>query len=124
MKIGGGVVVAAVIAVLVAASGLLLAGCGGGSAESVSDAATSYAIIGDTPYGTAQIENFPNDVAEINADPEVQLTIHLGDIKDSASRCSTSYFQSIRSDFDRFDQPRKGGRDRDAGGHVGPGVRG
>ena len=31
--------------------------------------AVTYAVIGDTPYGTPQLENFPNDVAEINADP-------------------------------------------------------
>jgi hypothetical protein len=85
-----------------------LAGCGGGGGggtESVSSAAIRYAVFGDTPYGTPQIENFRNDVAEINADPQVRLTIHLGDIKDSTSRCTTSYFESIRSDFDQFDQP-------------------
>jgi hypothetical protein len=105
VKTGTGGVVVAVIAVLVAASGFLSVGCGGGGGESASEAAISYAIIGDTPYGTAQIKNFPNDVAEINADPQVQLTMHLGDIKDSVSRCSTPYLKSIRSDFDRFDQP-------------------
>ena len=31
--------------------------------------AVTYAVIGDTPYGQPQFENFPNDVAEINADP-------------------------------------------------------
>ena len=100
MKIATAFVVA-----VVAASGLMLVGCGGGGAESVSSAAIRYAVIGDTPYGTPQLENFPNDVAEINADPEVRLTMHLGDIKDSASKCTTSYFESIRSDFDKFDQP-------------------
>jgi hypothetical protein len=92
---------------LLAITALAATGCGGGGGgtESVSSAAIRYAVFGDTPYGTPQIENFSNDVAEINADPQVSLTMHLGDIKDSTSRCATSYFESIRSDFDQFDQP-------------------
>lgn len=65
----------------------------------------TYAIVGDTPYGTPQIENFPNDVAEINADPDVSLVMHLGDIKNGSTECSTSYFERIRADVDRFEDP-------------------
>ena len=65
----------------------------------------TYAVFGDTPYGTPQVENFPNDVAEINADPQVQLTMHLGDIKNGSSECTTSYFEQIRADFDQFEDP-------------------
>jgi hypothetical protein len=50
----------------------------------------TYAIIGDTPYGQPQIDNFPDDVAEINADPDVRLVVHLGDIKNGSSRCATT----------------------------------
>jgi hypothetical protein len=66
---------------------------------------TTYAIIGDTPYGAAQIANFPNDIKAINSDPNVQLVVHLGDIKDGSSRCDTSYFQQIRSNFATFADP-------------------
>jgi hypothetical protein len=65
----------------------------------------TYAVIGDTPYGQPQIENFPNDVAEINADPDVSLVMHLGDIKNGSSLCSTSYFEQVRADFDQFEDP-------------------
>ena len=65
----------------------------------------TYAIIGDTPYGQPQIDNFPNDVAEINQDPKVRLVMHLGDIKNGSSDCSTSYFEQIRADFDGFRDP-------------------
>ncbi len=65
----------------------------------------TYAVIGDTPYGQPQLENFPNDVAEINADPQVQLVMHLGDIKNGSSECSTSYFEQIRADFNLFADP-------------------
>src|SRR3954447_22079922 len=65
----------------------------------------TYAVIGDTPYGARQIANFPNDVGEINADPNVQRVIHLGDIKNGSTECSTSYFEQIRADFDLFKDP-------------------
>jgi hypothetical protein len=67
--------------------------------------AVTYAVIGDTPYGTPQIENFPNDVAEINADRTVDLVMHLGDIKNGSTQCTTSYFEQIRADFDGFVDP-------------------
>jgi hypothetical protein len=69
------------------------------------DGGVTYAVIGDTPYGTPQVENFPNDIAEINADPQVQLAMHLGDIKNGSSLCTTSYFEQIRADFDLFEDP-------------------
>jgi hypothetical protein len=65
----------------------------------------TYAVIGDTPYGQPQLENFPNDVAEINADPQVSLVMHLGDIKNGSSQCSTAYFEQIRADFNQFADP-------------------
>ncbi len=65
----------------------------------------TYAVIGDTPYGQPQIDNFPNDVAEINQDPKVGLVMHLGDIKNGSTDCSTSYFEQIRGDFDAFKDP-------------------
>jgi hypothetical protein len=65
----------------------------------------TYAVIGDTPYGQPQIDNFPNDVAEINQDPKVRLVMHLGDIKNGSTECSTSYFEQIRADFDAFKDP-------------------
>jgi len=65
----------------------------------------TYAVIGDTPYGKPQLENFPNDVAEINADPQVRLVMHLGDIKNGSSECTTPYFEGIRADFNQFVDP-------------------
>ena len=69
------------------------------------DRAVTYAVIGDTPYGTPQLENFPNDVAEINADPQASLVIHLGEIKNGSSQCTTPYFEQIKADFDGFEDP-------------------
>lgn len=98
---------AALLALTAALAPLAAASQQGAGDDSPVDVArpATYAIIGDTPYGTPQIENFPNDVAEINADPAVSLVMHLGDIKDGSSVCSTSYFEEIRADFNRFEDP-------------------
>lgn len=64
----------------------------------------TFAVIGDVPYGAAQIEAFPRWIDQINgADPA--FTIHVGDIKNGSSRCDTSYFRTISADFDRFVGP-------------------
>jgi hypothetical protein len=65
----------------------------------------TYAVIGDTPYGAAQIAHFPQDIAQLNADPDVSLVLHVGDIKNGSSRCDTSYYQQIRANFDTFADP-------------------
>ncbi|KNX36059.1 metallophosphoesterase [Luteipulveratus halotolerans] len=87
------------------------------AATAVSLAAPSYAagngsqhdytmaIIGDVPYGAEQIEKFPAWIDEINADPDVRFDVHLGDIKNGSTRCDTSYFQWVKSEFDRFSDP-------------------
>ncbi|MDX6257319.1 MAG: hypothetical protein QOJ11_3653 [Frankiales bacterium] len=65
----------------------------------------TFAVIGDIPYGAAQIANFPNVVRQINADPDVQWVDHLGDIKNGSSVCSDGYFQTIKTEFDAFIDP-------------------
>jgi hypothetical protein len=81
---------------------VLLAGL---AAAPAAAAATTVAVIGDTPYGDAEIAALPGDVQAINADPAVRLVLHLGDIKNGSSPCSDSYFAQIRSDFDAFADP-------------------
>ncbi len=69
------------------------------------DGSYTIAVIGDIPYGPAQIANFPNVVSQINADKDTRLVIHLGDIKSGSSVCSDTYFQSIKTEFDKFVDP-------------------
>jgi hypothetical protein len=69
------------------------------------DHAQTLAIIGDIPYGAALIAEFPADIAQINADPDVSRVIHLGDIKNGSSRCDDSYFQARLADFETFADP-------------------
>lgn len=68
-------------------------------------AATTLAVIGDIPYGDALIAEFPADIAEINADPDVRRVIHLGDIKNGSSRCDDAYFAARFADFETFTDP-------------------
>ncbi|MGX4687682.1 metallophosphoesterase [Streptomyces sp. JNUCC 63] len=65
----------------------------------------AFAVIGDIPYGDAQIADFPSIISQINADPDVRFVNHLGDIKDGSTVCSDTYFQQIKSDFDTFEDP-------------------
>ena len=67
---------------------------------------TTYAVIGDFPYGAVKRAELPRLVDLINADPTIERVIHLGDIKaGSSSDCSDAYFLDIRQQFDRFDDP-------------------
>ena len=65
----------------------------------------SVAIVGDVPYGAPALETFPAYVDAINADRDVRMVTHLGDIKSGSTRCDTSYFHAIAQDFGRFDDP-------------------
>jgi len=82
------------------------AGSGAGSAASAKKLkGATFAVIGDVPYGAAQIAAFPTMIDQLNADPDVSLVLHLGDIKNGSSVCSDDYFSLIRSDVDRFVDP-------------------
>jgi hypothetical protein len=65
----------------------------------------SFAVIGDIPYGDAQIARFPGVVQQINDDPVVRWVDHLGDIKNGSSVCGDAYFHMIKNDFDAFRDP-------------------
>ena len=72
---------------------------------STSLAPVDLAVIGDTPYGAAQIEDFPNLMAALDADPRISYAMHLGDIKNGSSRCDDSYFAQIFAGFSTLTIP-------------------
>ena len=60
----------------------------------------SIAVYGDSPYGTsnsdtAQFNATPAFIQKINADPDVSLVLHVGDIHSGKQLCSKAYDQSI-----------------------------
>jgi hypothetical protein len=67
--------------------------------------AFSFGVIGDTPYGAAAVQEFPQHVAALNADPSLDFVVHVGDIKNGSTVCSDEYFAQIRADFDQFTHP-------------------
>jgi hypothetical protein len=89
----------------VAALALTLAGAAATRPTNGGRGGITYAIVGDVPYGPTELGLFPGLVQAINADPDVELTIHLGDIKNGSSLCSDEYFAQIRHDVDAFADP-------------------
>jgi len=70
------------------------------------ESAFTVAVIGDIPYGPAKLAEFPALVSKINGDPKVEMVLHVGDIKaGSNSPCTDSYFATVRSLFDQFQDP-------------------
>jgi hypothetical protein len=97
---------AGMAAALVAGVASAVVGAGGvAQAAGQGKAPFTFAVIGDIPYGDAQIAQFPKVVDQINADPAVAFVDHLGDIKSGSSLCSDEYIASIRTQFDRFQDP-------------------
>jgi hypothetical protein len=67
--------------------------------------ASTFAVLGDTPYGDEQRQQFPALVADVDADPDVEAVLHLGDIKSGGTTCSDERFADLRALFDMFDDP-------------------
>ena len=66
----------------------------------------TLAVIGDIPYGDQKIAELPRLIDLMNADPKVDLAVHLGDIKaGSSSPCTDEYFAMVRGMFDTFQDP-------------------
>jgi Calcineurin-like phosphoesterase len=81
------------------------AGANTGTPVTASANELTLAVIGDTPYGVAQLEQFPALIADINADPKVDLALHVGDIKSGSTQCTGAYFATINSLFGTFKDP-------------------
>jgi hypothetical protein len=69
------------------------------------DHSYTFAVIGDVPYGDPAQAAFPAFIEGINADPDVRLVTHLGDIKSGSTTCDDQRFAVIRHDFDHFKDP-------------------
>lgn len=65
----------------------------------------AFGAIGDIPYGSTEIAEFPEKIAAINEHSELSFVTHVGDIKNGSSVCSTSYFAWILAQFDTFAKP-------------------
>ena len=77
-----------------------------GAPSSSSKHAFEFGVIGDVPYGQAQVERFPDMIDELSAQAgELEFLAHVGDIKAGSAECSDAYFWMIRGEFDRLALP-------------------
>jgi Calcineurin-like phosphoesterase len=66
----------------------------------------TLAVLGDIPYTGVQLAALPALVSLINADPKVDLVVHVGDIKMGRDApCTDEYFAVIRSMLDEVKDP-------------------
>ena len=85
---------------------------GGGRPAGPAAARTPFtmAVYGDAPYGTVQGDNAELDatpafIDSINADPDVELVLHVGDIHSGKQFCTQAYDQSIFGLWTAFKDP-------------------
>jgi hypothetical protein len=87
------------------------AGAGNGNALNAgSGNALTLAVYGDAPYGTSPTDNsqfdaLPAFIESINADPKVDLVLHVGDIHSGKQYCTRAYDDSIAQVWTRFKDP-------------------
>ncbi|RAX16606.1 hypothetical protein DC347_12480 [Pseudarthrobacter sp. AG30] len=95
----------ATLAVLATLAGAAAAPAQAADNTSDSSQAFTFGVIGDIPYGAAEIAKFPSHIRDLNADEDLKFVAHVGDIKNGSSICSNEYFSYIRSQFDTFTHP-------------------
>jgi hypothetical protein len=69
--------------------------------------AATYAVFGDSPYGIdhAQLDATPSFIDTVNADPQVDGVIHVGDIHSGSEPCTKAYDDQIAADWQAFQDP-------------------
>ena len=72
--------------------------------------AYTVAVIGDVPYGTSPTDTrqtlaHPRFVAAINADSDISLVAHIGDIHAGKQYCTAEYDQTIYDHWTAFKKP-------------------
>ncbi len=97
------------------ACSLLMAGpsfasSNGDALNSNSSNPLTFAVYGDSPYGTtptdhAEFDASPAFIDTINSDPQVRLVIHVGDIHSGKQYCTQAYDQSIYHLWTSFKNP-------------------
>jgi len=91
---------------------LILAGCGGGGSDAPAPTVSRsvLAVTGDMPYGasptdTVEFAANPAYIAAINADKDVSMVLHAGDIHSGKEYCTQAYDTSIYSQWAAFKAP-------------------
>jgi hypothetical protein len=93
--------------VMLALAAIAMTGCNNDSSDETKFTA---AVIGDVPYGTSpgddsQTTANPAFISAINADPDVSLVLHVGDIHSGKQFCTEAYDRTIYTQWTAFKQP-------------------
>jgi hypothetical protein len=65
----------------------------------------TFALLGDTPYGAAQEAVFPALVKDVNADRDVKLVMHAGDVKSGSTSCDDAHLTATAKQYQTFEDP-------------------
>ena len=88
---------------IAAALGLLvIAGC---QTQATKTASVEFALIGDNPYHDYNFPKYERMIDRINADPDIDWVVHLGDMKDGIDDCSDESLRALKTLNDRFAAP-------------------
>ena len=74
------------------------------------DRVQAVAVFGDSPYGTsptdtAEFSSMPAFIDAINADRDISLALHVGDIHSGSQYCTEAYNRSVYNLWTRFQVP-------------------
>ncbi len=72
---------------------LALGGCQ--STATTESPVTAFALIGDNPYADYSYPRYERMIERINAHPDVDWVVHVGDMKDGVGDCSDASLQAI-----------------------------
>jgi hypothetical protein len=73
-----------------------------GAAEDLPRSGDSFALIGDTPYGSLEVQKLDVVIDEINRSRNVRFVVHTGDVKDGSERCDDELLLRRFQQFQRF----------------------
>lgn len=88
----------------------VLSGCGGNNSVAPAEPVSSFAVIGDMPYGTTPTDDSqflanPAFINAINSDTDVSVVLHVGDIHSGKQYCTSAYNQSVANQWKAFKSP-------------------
>jgi hypothetical protein len=87
-----------------------LSACGGGTTTDAVEPKTTVAVIGDVPYGTgptddAQLKANPAFITAMNADADLSVVLHVGDIHSGKEYCTEAYDRAVAAQWSAFKLP-------------------
>ena len=65
----------------------------------------AFALIGDMPYNESQVPVVEGLLAAIDADPQVQFALHVGDIKGGGERCDDALLEARHRQIAQLRKP-------------------